>query len=1487
LQIRIFLVVLALLSLNLVAHAQNCDLHSPANGIDVSVDENCSAEIGVDQLLINYQQTCDPNPNHYIVTLYDDASTEIASGTGFAILPSGLAGETIYAIVEYNVTGNKTESIPVHVFDKLKPTIACFRKSNVYKGALESSDPTYTRTSSHHPSTSGQCSVSSVSGVHYDVIEFTIDQPDIFTFTLSGNNNNGVRFFVALYENNFDPNNVCDNFLYDNYETTTNGGVTIPDIPLNLVHGKYFLVTTTVGSGQTGNYKWKFTSAQGGKVYTKKTNCNYYMYCFQKLEDRVFVFGNDNCDNPTDIIVTDSVVTVNNCDGSLNDNILKVLTITYVAQDGSGNNSDPLTVNVKIRKLSDIDFYQNIHFPQDRLVATDDNVSCSGFEEDPNNPGHPSPNVTGWPYIVLGKDTIPLTLTCSSDFPCNLGVTYQDMEFNTCPKPECKRQFKRTWTISEGSSCSSPRMIMEDQKIEIADTLPPVVTCPDNQTVNTNQFNCVSTYTFPVPDVSDNCQSDDAWDWDITIHNATSNRPYKAIIGANKDNPPVEDLDPGVNEIKYTVTDGCGNKTECQFNVTVEDKVEPVAVCQTFTTVALTYDGEAQLPAFAVNSGSYDNCSVVELKIKRMDSTDDFAEYVTFTCDDMDGQYKMVILQVSDAAGNVGTCMVSVEIQDKLPPSITCPDNEDVDCDYIYEPDKLTKYFGWPTAHDNCNYVITTDSTTTENACYSNPVKVITRHFTATDAGGRTAECTQTIEFNHNKYFGFDDNNQTNENANGDITWPLNKNIQNCTDPNTASDPTSPLHPNQTGWPVLDEEACDQVGFTYSDFIAVDNDNDLDNNEACFKIIRTWTVIDDCHKEGGKFVRWEHDQVILVTNDVDPTMDATPDIVKCTYDTTCTDGHIDLLYTAHDDCTQDEDLRWRYYVDLYNDNSQGTWDKISPIHAGNNIDASGDYPIGTHKIVYKVWDQCGNSIVQEQLVTIQNCKKPTPVCIDGLVINIDSFNTGGPVAFLRDTCLNKCSYHTCDYPLVFSFSSDTSDHVKWFGCNEIGTNQVELWVTALLPDNTITQDYCITTVEVQDNNNECGTNPLPQAVVSGTVNTTDDEPVKGVSLRLIGSELGEVTTDENGKFSFESVDKGKDYKISFTPAKDYMNGVSTLDLVMIQKHILGRKKFNSEYDYIAADANNDSRITSSDILLLRKLILGVSSGLPANKSWKYIDAGYEFNDKEYPFDKEAENLVLENLDKDVDVSVVAVKIGDVNGDAIVNDNDNLDARSDRSLVFAIKDLSYARGEEVLVPVLAKDFDDIQGFQGTFAFDNTRLQFEGIEPGVLEFNQNNYADNRAYDGFVPVSWYKVNAVNVDDDAVLFVLRFKALKDGRLQGYFNFNSGVTRSEAYNSGYEKMDVKMQFRSESENAFELLQNTPNPFSDKTNISFVVPEQTTYTLNVFDMTGKLVYKTVGEAQEGVNNISLDKYELDATGILYYTLIAGEHSATKKMIVIK
>lgn len=113
-----------------------------------------------------------------------------------------------------------------------------------------------------------------------------------------------------------------------------------------------------------------------------------------------------------------------------------------------------------------------------------------------------------------------------------------------------------------------------------------------------------------------------------------------------------------------------------------------------------------------------------------------------------------------------------------------------------------------------------------------------------------------------------------------------------------------------------------------------------------------------------------------------------------------------------------------------------------------------------------------------------------------------------------------------------------------------------------------------------------------------------------------------------------------------------LNGVTTFDLLEIQKHILGTKLLDSPYKMLAADANLDGKISLQDVVLLQKLLLGLIPELPHGKSWRFVPADFTFPDPANPFSA-PQQIVTPNTADPIPghFGFTGVKIGDVNASA--------------------------------------------------------------------------------------------------------------------------------------------------------------------------------------------------------------------------------------------
>ncbi len=184
-----------------------------------------------------------------------------------------------------------------------------------------------------------------------------------------------------------------------------------------------------------------------------------------------------------------------------------------------------------------------------------------------------------------------------------------------------------------------------------------------------------------------------------------------------------------------------------------------------------------------------------------------------------------------------------------------------------------------------------------------------------------------------------------------------------------------------------------------------------------------------------------------------------------------------------------------------------------------------------------------------------------------------------------------------------------------------------------------------------------------------------------------------------------------------------------------------------------------------------------------------------------------------------------------------------------------------------------------------------LSYEGIERGVLNVDESNFGVSQIHRGILTTSWNSNKGESYNSNDILFKVKYRVLRSGKLSQNMVISSDITKAQAYNAKGDVLDVQLKARNKGEivetGIFELYQNEPNPFNKVTTINYSLPESGLVKLTIYDMAGKVmrVYRLQGS--KGMNSYQLKKEEIGTSGVLYYQLDANHNTATKKMIVIE
>ena len=1073
---------------------------------------------------------------------------------------------------------------------------------------------------------------------------------------------------------------------------------------------------------------------------------------------------------------------------------------------------------------------------------------------------------------VTLEDLQPGTLTgdldvVSTEFCFNVQATFEDIVSEFCGQSSFR--ITRTWTILDW--CEGG-VRTHTQIIDVVDNEGPSITLnsgPINISATDHDCNGVVDLT-PDITVMDAC-SDPVM---TTVRIFENDMTGSLLFTITDDDYSGLSFDPDVTQIFIDVesTDACGNTSSNSTTrqITIVDDVDPIPICDETTTISIGDQGWAVANFRAFDDGSFDNCGVASIQIRRVSNNCDdapdnlvFGEFVTFCCADaMLGEPILVELQVTDVNGNVNQCTVSVNVQDNSAISLVVRTGDiTISCQDDIEPflvdDGTTVTFlsatcGIPQAPDF--FGATVDTT----ACGTG---TITRNWMITDDLGNQLSHTQVVTIGLPS--------ETFDPANIASIWPADFTGPGCAGPNTGADVIpAEFRPNidLNGFP------CSQLGLDYEDVI-------FRNTEGfCAKVIRTWTLFDWCLRDEGNTsgVVGTHVQILRLTDETAPVI-----ITGCQSETFHTDS--DFACTAlvstsatAEDCHDTQDLFWTYRID----DSEG----ISVIE-GNRPTVTTTLPVGTYSLTWTATDPCGNSSSCVKELIVADLTPPSGVLVDiTRVLTADGITVDGDEVLLRasDNCSDIGN-------ITVRFNTPDGPTSLFFDCSSLlGQNLRSVHPDVFLIDEAGNVFESHANIIIEDINNVCPDTPDNSVgTITGQVFTERDFTVDEVEVTLTARNSGAsaiTMTPLEGRYAFNNVPMQEAYEIRAAREDDYLNGVSTLDLILIQRHILGLSPLDSPYKVIAADVDFSGNVSAVDLVHLRRLILGQTTDLPAGQPWAFVDAAQEFDDETFPFPWSEKLFVEEMLQNLTDMDFIGVKLGDVNGNVQLQSSLLGITRS----IAAIEVAEVSRSRNQVVIGLTPDAAaNVAGLQIAMGIK------EGAEVLSVTSDQINIVDDQytVVNGELRISWNELSARSLTEGAMLYVTLSLDNAHADIDDLVELTGTVVDNEIYTEkagALETSEVYLSFADQSDvQAFVVEQNAPNPFNGETQIRFYQPQNGDIEFTVVDLSGRQLMHTNKTYAKGWHTLSVQADDLPGAGIYIYEMSNGQEVVRQKMITIK
>ncbi|MTB52890.1 T9SS type A sorting domain-containing protein [Lewinella sp. W8] len=1070
--------------------------------------------------------------------------------------------------------------------------------------------------------------------------------------------------------------------------------------------------------------------------------------------------------------------------------------------------------------------------------------------------GHPAPSYTGYPFVYRSGVAVAL----DGDQLDNLSVRYEDAAER---RPDGGLTVFRTWIVTD--ECRND-LAQYTQTFKLESSGQPFFSCPisnhycpiveeDIMLFSTNHFDCFADIEIPAPELNNVCDTS-SWTFRTEVRQLTpAGDTITYTVLEDGDDRLLVGVPPGDYLIHFTGSHPEESIEDRYCRIRVADRTEPVAVCKEVLNLSLPGNGVIMVPFQVVDQGSYDNCELVGRQLRRRlpeghpqaDSLGWSAwdGRIFFECEDVGlGQIEVQLL-VTDAAGNTNYCTSYVTVLDNTDPYCIGLDPVTVSCSDLpdnFNPADTTQLrmiWGMPEVVDNCSAAarelvpeILGDICSPER---------IRRRFQAIDQHGNfsTGLFFQDITVVPSLEY--------------EIQFPRDA-ITDCTDL------VDTLRVISGG--------CDSITYTFEDTLLPTEGEECRYLERSY-VVTNWCEWDgespaieldrdeDCNGSMGDTDVWlvRSEAGIFVDADGDATNEApaaasrgadcgdpnpegywrsveapggryvyrqrikifdtiAPAVAISLADTVCVDTNFcripvtagiiltDACQVAEGNIIVGIDFNNNGNVET-NSEQSGELEGVFPEYSFTNV-----MPIGEHRFIFIVTDDCGNTTSVEKIFRVNDCYVPFLQCRSDQIYNLQPLVEVGDIdndgvveeaaVLVEAIDLARCDFPDCSGDLIYSVNRigdtvDINQQSIYLDCEDRYEVYLEVYVWddaynpfAVQPDGTLggrNWRKCEVLVRLQDPNLACNDCQVATSVtVNGRVNSLSGQPMTNV-LVSAGADLPTTRTGGFGSYQFGG-NVGDSYLLQASLETDPRMGLSTLDLLLLRRYILGYGGLDSPYLRLAADLNEDGNLDAQDMIYLQALILGRRGLYPTGPSWRFVAADW---DGSGPAPESIQVELLEACSYDHDF--VGIRMGDLNdswGDAAGATNLVGNGRG-RPIALLATDRSFEAGETVVLQFQLQEGTRFAGGQAALEWSADQLSFVGVESADLREEEN----FRTGYGHLWLSWSQPLRADA-----LMTLTFTARTAGKLSEVVDIaETGALAAEVYATDLTEQPLFLQW--------------------------------------------------------------------------------------------